>query len=171
MKNNVKILVGLFKIQLKEELYVTFLDYTLIIIFILAAVMVGLYFFNRKNYKKVIEAQDFIQQNKMVTQVFVIDKKFTKPTPENMPKAIYEKLPKMSKMRKMALVKAKVGPQIVTLMCDKNIFDVLPTKKSIKIELAGVYIVNVVGMNLADKKKKTWREKIALKMQQGYNKK
>lgn len=156
---------------MKEELCVNFVDISLIIIFILAAAIAGLYFFNRKNYKKVIEAQDFIQQNKMVTQVFVIDKKFTKPTPENMPKAIYEKLPKMSRMRKMALVKAKVGPQIVTLMCDKNVFEILPTKKSIKLELAGVYIVNVVGANLADKKKKTWREKIALKMQKGYNKK
>lgn len=149
----------------KEEQKVTLSDYILIIIFILAAAIVGLYFFNRKNYKKMIEAQDFIEQNKMVTPAFIIDKKFVKPTVENLPKNIYEKLPKMAKMRKMAIVKAKVGPQIVTLMCEKNIYDILTTKKTLKVEIAGIYIVGIVGVNLADKKKKTWREKIALKMQ------
>ncbi len=140
----------------------TFGDIVIIILIILIIAAVGLYFFNKKTYKKFIEAQDFIEQNKIVTPIFVIDKKFEKPTEKNMPKAIYEKIPKASKIRKMPIIKAKVGPQIATLMSDKNVYDVLQVKKTVKVELAGIYIVKIVGMNLEDKKKKTWKEKLAL---------
>lgn len=140
-------------------------DYLIIAAVIVAAVLVGLVYFSRRNYKKVIESQDFIEQNKTKAQIFVIDKKFEKPTPSNLPKMIYEQLPKASKLRKMPIVKAKVGPQIVTLMCDKPIYDILPNKKTVKVELAGLYIVSIVGVNLADKKKKTWREKMTLAAQ------
>ena len=46
-------------------------------------------------------------------------------------------------------------------MCDKPVFNVMPVKKNVKVELAGMYIVGIVGMNLEDKKKKTWGEKMA----------
>ncbi len=137
-------------------------DITLIVIFIIAAIIIGLYFFNRKNLKKYIEAQDFIEENKMTVQIFVIDKRFEKPTEQNLPKMIYEKLPKTARMRKMAIVKAKIGPQIQTLTCDKNVYEVLATKKNVKVVLSGIYIVNIVGMNLANKKKKSWREKLSV---------
>lgn len=137
-------------------------DYFIITAIIIALVMSGLVYFSRKNYKKVIESQDFIEANKMTVQIFVIDKKFERPTENNLPKNIFEKLPKSAKLKKMAIVKAKVGPQIVTLMCDKPVYEVLPTKKNVKVEIAGVYIVSIKGMNLADKKKKTLREKASL---------
>ena len=49
-----------------------------------------------------------------------------------------------------------------TLLCDKNVYDVLPNKKTIKVELAGIYISRVIGMNLEDKKKKTIGQKVSL---------
>ena len=75
---------------------------------------------------------------------------------------IYEKLPKTAHMRKMPIVKAKVGPQITTLMCDKTIYDALVVKKTVKVELAGIYISRIVGLNLEDKKKKTFGQKVSL---------
>lgn len=111
-----------------------------------------------------IQAQEFIDQNKTTVQIFIIDKKMEKPTPSNMTKSVYEQLPKTARMRKMPIVKAKVGPQIVNLMCDKSVYAVLPVKKNVKVELAGIYIVKIHGMNLADKKKKTFSEKVSLKM-------
>ena len=78
-----------------------------------------------------------------------------------MPKAVFDQLPKKAKAKKAFLVRAKVGPQIVTLMCDKPVFNVMPVKKNVKVELAGMYIVGIVGMNLEDKKNKTWGEKLA----------
>ena len=64
------------------------------------------------------------------------------------------------------MVKAKVGPQIVNLMCDKSVFEIMPMKKNVKVELAGIYIVKIQGTNLANKKKKTFGEKMSLKMKQ-----
>ena len=105
------------------------LDVLFILIIVLAVVLGLLYYFNRKNMKKVTQAQDFIEQNKISTQIFVIDKKMEKPTPSNVTKAVYDQLPKTAKIRKMPLVKAKVGPQIVNLMCDKSVFEIMPMKK------------------------------------------
>ena len=118
-----------------------------------------------------LHLEDFIEQNKVLTQIFVIDKKIEKPSPTNMTKAVYEQMPKMARIRKMPLVKAKVGPQIVNLMCDKSVYEIIPVKKNVKVELAGIYIVKVKGTNLANKKKKTFGEKMSLKVKEMQEKK
>jgi len=144
-------------------------------IIIIASVVMAIGLFiayrkGKKNYEKNLEAQAFINQYKQVTPILIIDKKYERPTEQNLPKNIYEKLPKSARIRKMPIVKAKVGPQILTLMCDKNIYDVLVPKKTMKVELAGIYITKVSGMNLEDKKNKTFREKLGLWMQKNKSK-
>ncbi len=140
----------------------TFGDIVIIISVIVVIIIALMYHFGKKNYAKNLEAQSFINQYKTVTPILVIDKRLEKPSPQNLPKYIYEKLPKTAHIRKMPIVKAKVGPQITTLLCDKNVYDVLPDKKTIKVELAGIYISRVIGMNLEDKKKKTIGQKVSL---------
>ena len=135
-------------------------DVFLIVIFILVAIFVGLYFLNKRGMKRMVQAQDFIDQNRMTVQIFVIDKRQEKPTEKNIPKAVYDQMPKTTRMRKTNLVRAKIGPQIVTLMCDNPVYEVLPVKKTVKVDIAGMYIVSIAGMNLEDKKKKTFTEKI-----------
>ena len=49
-------------------------------------------------------------------------------------------------------------------MCDKPVYEVLPVKKTVKVDIAGMYIVSMTGLNLADKKKKTFTEKITAKL-------
>ena len=137
-------------------------DIVIIISVIVVIIIALMYHFGKKNYAKNLEAQSFINQYKTVTPILVIDKRLEKPSLQNLPKNIYEKLPKTAHIRKMPIVKAKVGPQITTLLCDKNVYDVLPNKKTIKVELAGIYISRVIGMNLEDKKKKTIGQKISL---------
>lgn len=141
-----------------------FSDVLIVIVVILALVLVGLYVLNKKSMRRMIQAQDFIEQNRTTMQIFIIDKKQEKPTASNLPKAVFEQMPKTTRMRKANLVRAKVGPQVVTLMCDKPVFNVLPIKKSIKVDLAGMYIVSITGMNLDNKKKKTWSEKMTASM-------
>ncbi|MDO4531039.1 MAG: hypothetical protein Q4C06_03580 [Bacillota bacterium] len=136
-------------------------DILIITIVVLAIIIFVLYRMNRKAMGQMIQAQDFIDANRTTVQIFVIDKKREKPSASNLPKAVYEQLPKRAKMQKSNLVRAKVGPQIVTLMCDKPVFDIMPVKKNVKVDLAGMYIVGITGMNLENKKKKTFMEKIA----------
>ena len=42
--------------------------------------------------------------------------------------------------------KAKVGPRVMTLMCDAKIFDLIPIKKEVKATVSGIYITAVKGV-------------------------
>ena len=56
----------------------------------------------------------------------------------------------------MPIVKAKVGPKIMTLICDEKIFELIPVKKSVRATVSGIYITKVQGLrtNLEAKPKK-----------------
>jgi len=123
-----------------------FLDIVLIVGLVLAALVAGLYFLNRFANKKMGEQQSLIDQNKMLTSLFVIEKRRAKPEDSRLPKAALEQMPKLAKMQKLNVVTAKIGPQIVNLICDKAIFEVVPVKKTVKAELAGMYIVELKGI-------------------------
>ncbi len=128
-------------------------DIILLVSFIIGAIVVGLYFLNRWATKKQSEQQSFISQNKQTLTAYVIDKKRDKIQNINMPKMVTEAMPSYSKLMKSYFVQVKVGPQIQTLMCDKHVFEAIPVKKSVKIEVAGIYIVNVVGMKSKEEMK------------------
>lgn len=116
------------------------MDITLIIVGVVVAIFVILYFVGRKLQKKAETSQEMINQNKMNTSILVIDKKKMKITESNLPKMVIDQVPKIYRLRKMPLVKAKIGPKITTLICDPTVFKTLPTKKQVKVELAGLYI-------------------------------
>lgn len=124
-----------------------------IVIAVLAAVLVGLYFWGRKLQTKYDEQQQLINDNKQSATIFVIDKKKDHVANLKLPKQMKDQLPWMYKKRKMPVVIAKIGPQIQTLMCDQRVYDSIPTKKQIKVELAGILIVNVLAGKLPETKK------------------
>jgi len=114
----------------------------IIAIVIVAIVIIG--FFAKKGISaKMSEQENMINKNKMTATIFVIDKKKDKIQNSNLPKAVSEQMPKVLKMKKFPLVKAKVGPQITTLICDEKLFKSIPVKKSVVVELSGIYIVGI----------------------------
>jgi L-cystine uptake protein TcyP (sodium:dicarboxylate symporter family) len=121
------------------------LDIILIVFAVIVAIGVGVYFLNRWANKRYTQQQDMVEKNKQSASIYVIDMKRDKAANVNLPKVVMENLPRTAKAVKMNFVKAKVGPQIVTLMCDKNIFAALDVKKTYQVELAGIYIVSVKG--------------------------
>ncbi len=120
-------------------------DIIILILVIIAVIAVGLYYLNRKMAVKMKERQDLIDRNSQVANIFVIDKKKDKVENVKLPKAVVDKLPKVVKMRKNYFVQAKIGPQIMTLMCDKKVFNKIMVKKNMKVELVGIYIMGVKG--------------------------
>lgn len=136
----------------------------LIIAIVVIGALVGLYFWGRKLQNKYEEQQTLIDQNKQQVQIFILDKKKDKIANAKLPKQVKEQFPKMYKIRKMPLVIAKIGPQITTLLCDEKIYKALPTKKQVKVELAGLFIVGIKGPKVADKsnqsKKQSWMDKL-----------
>lgn len=114
-----------------------------IILAVMAAAMVALYFWGRKMQKRQADAETQIQNMKQVVSILVIDKKKLKPAESGLPEAALSQLPWYAKRTKMPIIKAKIGPQIMSLMADQKVFDVIPVKKECKVALSGIYISEI----------------------------
>jgi hypothetical protein len=115
----------------------------LIILAVIVLILTVLYFVGKRMQTKMDQQQSLINQHKMTTSILVIDKKKERIINSNLPKAVIDQFPKVFRYKKMPLVKAKIGPQITTLICDNKVFKDLPTKKVVKVEIAGLYILGI----------------------------
>lgn len=110
---------------------------------ILLAVFIGLMIFGNKLRKQQDEQQAQIDAAKQVMSMLIIDKKKMKLKDANLPKMVLEQTPKYLRGSKMPIVKAKIGPRIMTLMADPKVFDQLPVKAEVKAEVSGIYITGI----------------------------
>ena len=115
----------------------------LVIFVILLAVFIGLMIFGNKLRKQQDEQQAQIDAAKQVMSMLIIDKKKMKLKDANLPKMVLEQTPKYLRGSKMPIVKAKIGPRIMTLMADPKVFDQLPVKAEVKAEVIGIYITGI----------------------------
>ena len=121
-----------------------------IVLIVIAVVMVGimiaLYFFGKKMQKRQAEQDEQIAQHKQTVTMLIIDKKMMKLKDAGLPQAVIAQTPKLIRGSKLPIVKAKVGPQILSLVCDAKIFDTIPVKKEVKATVSGIYITDVKGI-------------------------
>lgn len=131
----------------------------LVILAVLIIAVVALYFLGRKAQKKQSEQQAQIEAMKQTVSMLIIDKKRMKLRDAGLPQAILEQTPKWLRGSKLPIVKAKVGPQVMSLICDEKIFDSVPVKKEVKAVVSGIYITDVKGLHgkpiVTEKKKKS----------------
>lgn len=118
----------------------------LVITIILIAGIALLYFLGKKAQKKQAAQQEQIEAMKQRISMLIIDKKRMKIKDAGLPPAVVEQTPKLLRGSKLPIVKAKVGPQIMTLVCDEKIFDMVPVKKEVKATVSGIYITDVKGI-------------------------
>ena len=83
-----------------------------------------------------------------------------------LPKIVLDQTPKYLRGRKMPIVKAKVGPQVMTLLADPRVFEQIPVKAEVKAEVSGIYIVGIKSVRggkiaVTEKKKKGFWKKVA----------
>ena len=110
---------------------------------VVAGLGVAIYFI-RKNFKQKMDTQQsLLNQHKVLTSILVLEKKKDRVANANMPKSIIEQIPRVYKIRKVPIVKAKIGPQVMDLLCDEDVFNKLPEKKSVRVELAGIFIAGI----------------------------
>ncbi len=118
----------------------------IIVILVLIAACVALYFFGKKAEKKQAEQQEQMKAIAQNISMLVIDKKRMKLKEAGLPAVVLENTPKYLRGAKMPVVKAKVGPKVMTLMCDEKIFPLIPVKKEVKAVVSGLYITDVKGI-------------------------
>lgn len=123
--------------------------FTIVLIVIVVVLLVAgtiLYFLGKKMEKKQAAQKSMMDSVAQTITMLVIDKKKMKLKDSGLPKVVYEQTPKYLRMSKVPVVKAKVGPRIMSLMCDVSVFDKIPVKQEVKATVSGIYITDVRGM-------------------------
>ncbi len=119
----------------------------LIVVAVIAAIIAILYFLGKKAQKKQAQQQEMLEANKQTISMLIIDKKRMKLRDSGLPQIVLEQTPKALRGSKMPIIKAKVGPQIMSLICDEKIFDSVPVKKEVKAVVSGIYVLDVKGLH------------------------
>lgn len=125
----------------------TLLIVLLIILAVLIIACVVLYFLGKKAQKRQAEQQEQIDAMKQTVSMLIIDKKRMKMTDAGLPQVVLDQTPKLMRRAKLPIVKAKVGPQVMSLVCDEKIFESVPVKKEVKAVVSGIYITGVKGLH------------------------
>ena len=136
----------------------------LVILAVLIAATIALYFLGKKAQKRKDEQDAQLAATAQTVTMLIIDKKRMRLNQSGLPQAVIDQTPKLMRRSKLPVVKAKVGPRVMTLIADEQIFDEIPLKKEVKASVSGIYITAVRGIRgplEKPKKKKGFRARMA----------
>ena len=128
----------------------------LIVLAILIAVTVVLYFVGKRLQKRQDAQKEQIDAAKQTMELLIIDKKRMRINQSGLPQMVIDQVPKL-------IVKVKAGPKIMVMIADEKIFDVIPVGKSVRATVSGIYITDVKairGKLETPPKKKSFRQRL-----------
>lgn len=114
-----------------------------VILAVIAAGVVAYRILKGRVQKKMDDQQQLVNQHKMPASILVLEKRKDKISNANIPKSVIEQIPAVYKLKKVPIVKAKIGPQVMDLLCDEDVFDKLPERKTVRVDLAGIFIAAI----------------------------
>ena len=132
----------------------------LVIAIILVAAMIVLYFLGKKAQKKKEEQDEQMKAAAQTVTMLIIDKKRMKMKDAGLPSQVMEQANKLMQRAKLPIVKAKVGPRVMTL---------IPVKKEVKATVSGLYITGVRGLRGPLEKPVKKKKGFRAKLQEKYN--
>lgn len=118
----------------------------LVILVVLIIACVVLYFLGKKAEKKQAEQQEQLDAVAQTVSMLIIDKGKMKLKDSGLPQIVIDNTPKYSAVLKFRLSRRKSGPRITTLMCDAQIYPLIPVKKEVKATVSGIYITGDKGV-------------------------
>lgn len=124
----------------------TFTIVMLVILVVLIVACIALYFLGKRAEKKQAEQQQQLDAVAQTVSMLIIDKRKMKLKDAGFPQIVIDNTPKYLRRSKVPVVKAKIGPKIMTLMCDAQVFPLIPVKKEVKATISGIYITAVKGV-------------------------
>lgn len=125
----------------------TWMIVLIVVTVVLIAAVAVLYFLGNRAQKKQAEQQEMLEANKQTVSMLIIDKKRMKIRDAGLPQMVLDQTPKYLRGSKLPIIKAKVGPQIMSLICDDKIFESVPVKKEVKATVSGIYVMDVKGLH------------------------
>ena len=148
----------------------TFLIVLLIILAVIVGILIALYFVGRKMQKKQEANQASIDAAAQTMNFFIIDMKRMKLSEAGLPKIVTEQTPKYLRRAKLPILKVKVGPRVMSLICDAKVFETLAPKQEVKASVSGIYVTSakrirgpIVETDPKKRKAQLKAEKIAAK--------
>ena len=138
-----------------------------IVLIVLAAATVVLVIVGNRLRKKQAVQQDQIEAAKQVVSMLIIDKKKMKFRDAGFQQSVMDQVPKYLRGRKMPVVKVKIGPRIMTMLCDPDVYDTVPVKAQVKAEISGIYLTgikSVRGGKAEIQKKKSLSGRLSAKL-------
>ena len=119
----------------------------IVVVIVFVALVIALYFLGKKAETRQAEQAEQMEAVAQNVSMLIIDKKYLRLKESGLPEQVIAQVPWYSKRAKLPIVKAKVGPQIMTLIADNTIFDELQVKKEVKARVSGMYITSVSGLH------------------------
>ena len=117
-----------------------------IILVVLIIACIVLYFLGKRAEKRQAAQQEQLDAAAQTVTMLIIDKRTMRLKDAGFHSIVLENTPKYLRRSKVPVVKAKVGPKIMTLMCDSKVFPLIPVKKEVKATVSGIYITAVRGL-------------------------
>lgn len=118
----------------------------IIVLAAVAAVIIILYILGKRAKKKQEAQQEQIEASKQTLSMLIIDKKKLKIKDSGLPQMVIDQTPKLMRRTKLPVVKAKVGPKIMTFIAEASVYEIIPVKKEIKATVSGLYIIGAKGI-------------------------
>ncbi len=140
----------------------------IVIAVVLIAGIIILYILGKRAEKKKAAQDEQIAAAAQQITMLVIDKKKMHIKDSGLPQAVIAQTPRLAKLAKLPIVKAKVGPRIMTFIAEETVFEMIPLKKEVKATVSGLYITGVKGIRgtIEAPKKKSFRQKLMEKAKQ-----
>ena len=118
----------------------------IITLIILAVAGVAIFFLYRKGSKMQAEQEE--QRQKLMSSaqkvtMLIIDKKRLPLKDSGLPQMVIDQAPKRARRAKVPVVKAKVGPKIMSLIADEDVYDEIPVNASVHAMVSGIYITSI----------------------------
>ncbi len=114
----------------------------LIVLAVLVIILGVLYFVGRKAEKKSASQRESMEAQAQTMSFFVIDKKRVKLSEAGLPKIVMEQTPKYLRRAKLPIIKVKVGPKVMSLICDDQVFKTILPKQEVKASVSGIYVLS-----------------------------
>ena len=135
----------------------------IVLLILIAVILFILYRLGQKMQLRQAESQKVIEAYSQVVSLLIIDKKKMRLKKAPFPAEVYEQTPFYLKHMSVYVIKAKLGPKIVNLMCDKAIFEQLPLKATVQGKISGAYITEIIKGGVLTDKEIERRRKAKLK--------
>ena len=119
---------------------------------VLVIAMVVLYIVGNRMQKRQLDQKEQINAAAQPVSMFIIDKKILPIKDAKLPKVVMDQMPKRYQKSKVPVVKAKVGPQVTTLICDDAIYEDVPKHGEVKAMVSGIYLISVRALHSKTRK-------------------